>query len=263
MKKLYVGTNTKMYKTPSAAVEHVLKLRELTRDIARQLELFVIPSYTSIAPCVQAVGEDILIGAQNMGWEDEGQYTGEISAPMLEEVGVRLVMIGHSERRHVLHETDEEEQKKIACAARHDFKILLCVGETAQQKSYEISRETLAQQLKIGLHGLDAEIALHRLWIAYEPVWAIGVNGVPADEHYASEMHRHIKAVLEELYGDQGREIPVLYGGSVNNENAVKLIAQPYIDGLFIGRSAWSAENFNQIIREILPVFRSRDLAEK
>ena len=114
MKKLYVGTNTKMYKTPSAAVEHVLKLRELTRDIAQQLELFVIPSYTSIAPCVQAVGEDILIGAQNMGWEDEGQYTGEISAPMLEEVGARLVMIGHSERRHVLHETDEEEQKKIA-----------------------------------------------------------------------------------------------------------------------------------------------------
>lgn len=258
MKKLFVGTNTKMYKTPSAAVEHVTQLRDLTRDIAQQLELFVIPSYTSIAPCVQAVGADILIGAQNMGWEDEGQYTGEISAPMLEEVGARLVMIGHSERRHVLHETDEEEEKKVACAARHDFKILLCIGETAQQKEYGISREALAQQLKIGLHSLDSAVALERLWVAYEPVWAIGVNGVPADEHYASEMHRHIKAVLEELYGASGREIPVLYGGSVNNENAVKLIAQPCIDGLFIGRSAWNAENFNRIIRDVLPIFHSR-----
>jgi len=251
MKKLYFGTNTKMFKTPSEAVDHIRCLRELTASISREeITLFVIPSYTSLHLAVPAAEGEILIGAQNMGWEDRGQFTGEISPLMLEELGVQLVMIGHSERRHILHETDFEEEKKVRCAMNHGLRTLLCIGETGTQRKYGLSREVLSTQLKIGLHSITEEEARKYLWVAYEPVWAIGTSGVPADEGYANEMHCAIKDTLAELFGEEiGRQVPVLYGGSVNNENAVKLISQPKIDGLFIGRNAWNADNFTSIIK--------------
>lgn len=254
VKKIYFGTNTKMFKTPSEAVDHIRRLRELTSSISREaVTLFVIPSYTSLHLAVPAAGDDILIGAQNMGWMERGQFTGEISPLMLRELGVQMVMIGHSERRHILHETDFEEEKKVRCAMDQGFRTLLCIGETLEQKEYGISREVLASQLKIGLHSITAAEAREHLWVAYEPVWAIGAGGIPADEGYANEMHRAIKDTLAERFGAEcGRRIPVLYGGSVNNENAVKLIQQSEIDGLFIGRSAWEADQFNSIIRAVL-----------
>lgn len=243
-----------MFKTPSEAASHISRLRKLTNSISREeITLFVIPSYTSLHLAVPAAGDDIIIGAQNMGWMERGQFTGEISPLMLQELGVQMVMIGHSERRHVLHETDFEEEKKVRCAMDHGFQTLFCIGETRMQKEYGISREILASQLKIGLHSITAEEARGHLWIAYEPVWAIGIDGIPADEGYANEMHGAIKDTLVELFGeDCGCQIPVLYGGSVNNENAAKLMQQPEIDGLFIGRSAWDADNFYSIIRTVL-----------
>ena len=258
--KIYLGTNTKMFKTPSEAEAHIATLAALTADLRDSIHLFVIPSYTSLHRAVgAAAGTGVMIGAQSMGWEERGQLTGEISPLMLRELGVELVMVGHSERRHILHETDYEEEKRVSCAAEHGFTTLLCIGETAEQKAYGLSRETLARQLKIGLHSLPKALAASRLWIAYEPVWAIGVGGVPADEGYANEMHGAIKETLCQLYGnDVGREIPVLYGGSVNPDNAEKLAAQPNIDGLFIGRSAWDAERFNTLIRSVLPVFEEK-----
>ena len=257
MKKIYLGTNTKMFKTPSEAAEHISRLAELTEDLRDQMHLFVIPSFTSLpAAKAAAEGSNIRIGAQSVGWEDRGQYTGEISPLMLGELGVDLAMVGHSERRHVLHETDFEEEKRVACAAAHGMTVLLCIGETAEQKSYGLSREYLAAQLKIGLNSLSAEAAAKQLWIAYEPVWAIGVNGVPADEGYVEEIHGFIRETLCALYGDEiGYHIPVLYGGSVNPQNAEALIARRNVDGLFIGRSAWDAERFNGIIRSVLPVY--------
>ena len=218
-KKLYVGTNTKMFKTPSEAEQHIKRLLELTRDIPEaEIHRFIIPSYTSLH-IAKPAGENVIqIGAQNMGWEERGQFTGEISPLMLQELGIDLVMIGHSERRHILHE-----------------------------------------QLKIGLHQVTREQAESKLWIAYEPVWAIGVNGVPANPDYVEEIHSHIKKVLVELFGEEVSEnIPVLYGGSVNNENATKLIIKPSVDGLFIGRSAWDADNFNKIIRDVMPLFKEK-----
>ena len=117
-----------------------------------------------------------MIGAQNMGWEEQGQFTGEISPLMLQEIGTDLIMVGHSERRHVLGETDEQENKKVICALNHNFTTLLCVGETEEQKEYGISEEIIRIQLKKGLYGVTKEM-LDKLWIAYEPVWAIGVTG--------------------------------------------------------------------------------------
>lgn len=254
MKKLYMGTNTKMFKTLSETTAFLQELHALTSDISREaLELFVIPSFTTLERARSCVPIDsICLGAQNMGWEDRGQFTGEISPLMLDEIGIRLVEIGHSERRHVLHETDEEENRKVLCALRHDFTVLLCIGETGKQKEYGISNEVLRMQLKIGLNGVTPE-QTKRLWIAYEPVWAIGVSGVPASKEYAAEKHRTIRETLVQLFGaEAAQEIPLLYGGSVNTENAVPLSRQPEIDGLFVGRSAWDAKNFNRLIRSVM-----------
>ena len=252
--KLYLGTNTKMYKTIAQTVEFLSGLRDRTADISREeLELFVIPSFTTLERARQTVTpEQIHLGAQNMGWEEQGQFTGEISPLMLQEVGTDIVMIGHSERRHVLGETDEEENKKVLCALNHNFTTLLCVGETGEQKDYGISEEVIRIQLKKGLYGVTKE-QTEKLWIAYEPVWAIGVNGKPATKEYAEQIHIVIRETLVELFGEEaGNEIPVLYGGSVNPENAVGLSKMEHIDGLFIGRSAWQADNFNKIIRDVL-----------
>lgn len=258
-KKLYLGTNTKMYKTISDTLEYLDRLIELTADIVRDdLELFVIPSFTSLESAGKLLKNSrISLGAQNMCWEESGQFTGEISPIMLKEVGTDIVEIGHSERRHTFGETDQQENLKVKCALKHNFKALLCIGETLEQKNYDLSDEVLSAQLKIGLHGISAQQA-GNLWIAYEPVWAIGVNGIPATKEYAAMKHKTIRGVLCRLFGEiTGNSIPILYGGSVNDQNAEALISMPEIDGLFIGRSAWDADNFNKIIRMVYPLWKA------
>lgn len=254
MKKLYFGTNLKMYKNIAMTREYLTALEEKTKDISRDdIELFVIPSYTSLPAAVQAVDQkQVKLGAQNMCWEEQGQFTGEISPLMLHELGLSLVMIGHSERRHVFGETDEMENKKVLSSLSHGFTTLLCIGETGEQKERGISDETLRSQLKIGLQGVEKQ-QTEKLWIAYEPVWAIGVNGKPASADYARDKHLVIRRCLQELFGEEaGAEIPILYGGSVNPGNANDLIVQENIDGLFTGRSAWEADKFDRLIRDAM-----------
>ena len=259
MKKLYFGSNLKMYKGISATREYLQKLVENTKDISRDdIELFIIPSYTTLQTATDCCDRDFVrLGAQNMCWEDQGQFTGEISPCMLAEMGLDLVMIGHSERRHVFGESDVEENKKVKAALSHGFKTLLCIGETAEQKEYGISAETLRSQLKIGFYGVSQE-ECKNIWVAYEPVWSIGVNGTPATADYAERMHKEIKNCLVELFGEEGREIPALYGGSVNPGNAEELTVQPSIDGLFVGRAAWDADKFNTLIRDAMKVYAER-----
>ncbi len=250
MKKLYFGSNLKMYKTIRETTDYLTSLARLTEDISREeMELFIIPSYTSLERACASVDQNLIrLGAQNMCWEEQGQFTGEISPLMLQETGVGLVMIGHSERRHVFGETDEEENKKVNCALQHGFTALLCIGETAEDKKYAVGPEVLRMQLKKGLAGVEMS-ETDRLWVAYEPVWSIGVNGTPATADYAEQMHGEIKRCLLELFPETGAQIPVLYGGSVNPGNAEELIVQPSIDGLFVGRAAWQADKFNELIR--------------
>ena len=144
-KKLYFGSNLKMYKNIKDTVEYLQKLVENTKDISREeIELFIIPSYTTLESATKNVDRAyVKLGAQNMCWEDEGQFTGEISPLMLKELGLDLVMIGHSERRHVFGETDVEENKKVKAALNHGFTTLLCIGETAEEKDFGISAEVL------------------------------------------------------------------------------------------------------------------------
>lgn len=251
-KKIYLGTNMKMYKNITETVCYLEKLKLLTGDVDKA-EIFVIPSYTALSAASKVVaGSRIRLGAQNMFWEEKGQFTGEISPTMLQELLVDIVEIGHSERRHIFKETDEDEAKKVSAAVQHDFTALLCVGENIEQKKYGISDEILSIQLKKGLSQINRE-QCQKLMIAYEPVWAIGVNGIPAHRDYVNERHHKIRDILVKLFGvEEGGNIPLLYGGSVNPENAVGLAEQEYIDGLFIGRSAWDAQNFNAIIRMVL-----------
>ena len=256
--KLYIGTNTKMFQTGTEAETYIRKMDDLIDDIRDRLEFFFIPSFTSLERSVRAVGDRIRIGAQNMAWEDRGQFTGEVSPLMLEEIGVRFVLIGHSERRHVFGETDGMEAAKVRLAADHGFTVLLCVGETAEQKDAGRSIQAVREQLEKAAGVLGPEEARERLWIGYEPVWAIGTSGVPASASYAEDMHGAIKGVLRQMFDGDGAEIPVLYGGSVNASNAPEIIARDGIDGLFIGRSAWDPDRFNGIIRSVLPVFESR-----
>lgn len=255
--RLYLGTNTKMYKTIADTASFLTQLNELTADLADSpLTLFVIPSFTALESAGRITsGSHIRLGAQNMCWEDQGQFTGEISPVMLQEVGVSVVEIGHSERRHVFREDDYDQEKKVQKAAGSGFTPLLCVGETLTQREYDLSGETLSIQLKTGLHSITAEQA-ENLWIAYEPVWAIGVNGIPAQSDYVAARHTGIRRTLCQRFGQEcGNRIPILYGGSVNPQNAQELIQLPDVDGLFIGRSAWDAHAFNRIIRQVLPLY--------
>lgn len=249
-KKLYFGSNLKMYKNIRDTADYLRKLAQNTADLNREeIQLFIIPSFTSLPhACACTDQKQILLGAQNMCWEDQGQFTGEISPLMLKELDLGLVMIGHSERRHVFGETDTEENKKVKTALRHGFTALLCIGETKEQKDYGISAEVLRAQLKIGLHDIPMD-RTDKIWIAYEPVWSIGVNGTPASPEYAESMHKIIKKTLTELFREKASQIPVLYGGSVNPQNADSLIVQPSIDGLFTGRAAWDADKFDILIR--------------
>ena len=255
--KLWLGTNLKMYKTASQTAEYIQSLRRIYNSLSwrDELTLFVIPSYTALPAAAEAVSGGFLIGAQNMHWEEQGEFTGEISPLMLEELGVKLVMIAHSERRRKFGETDETANKKVLSAVEHGFISLLCVGEDAEQKESGAGIDIMRSQLKTGLAGLPD---CKNLWIAYEPAWAIGVAGTPAAPEYVAFVHRALRQTLREQFGPQGDDVPILYGGSTNASNAEGLIAADEVDGLFIGRAAWEAEGFGQIMELVHPVWRGK-----
>jgi triosephosphate isomerase len=255
--RLLIGSNLKMYKTNQQTLDYARQLQALTADIPRsELTLFILPAYVTLAAVCRQVDHSLLkVGAQNMHWEEQGQFTGEISPLMLQEIGVDLVMVGHAERRQLFGDQDWMVNKRALSALAHGFQVLICIGETAEDKAYRVSAERLRQQLTIALHGVHA-VDLERVWVAYEPVWAIGAGGQQADPFYANTMHAVIHATLESLYPEHGTCIPVLYGGSVNLENAPALIAQPEIDGLFIGRAAWDAADFNRILHSVIEIHR-------
>jgi triosephosphate isomerase len=239
------GTNFKMHQTPADSARFVRELvtEPLDRGGAR---LFLIPPFTSLPAVVDEARRakaEFWIGAQNMHWAAEGAYTGEISAPMLVALGVDLVLVGHAERRSAFHETDAEVQLKVRAALAAGLRVLLCVGETGEERSYGIGAEIVIRQLKVALHGVDSA-AVGMLQIAYEPVWSIGEGGVPAHPEDVEPVAAFIRATLVERFGPAGEPIPVLYGGSVNPENATRFAALPGIGGLFVGRAAWTVEGF-------------------
>lgn len=253
-KKLYFGSNFKMYKNINETKKYLQEITEATKEVDRnQVQFFFIPSYTSLESASKMeIRNQFMLGAQNMCWESEGQFTGEISPEMLRELGVELVMIGHSERRYKFHESDHMENQKVKKALEYGFTTLLAVGETAEEKMYGISQETVRSQLKKDLYGVTSDQIAQYLWIAYEPVWAIGVHGTAAPVEYAATMHRTIRECLVELFGKAGEEVPLLYGGSVNPGNASELLSQTDINGLFTTRTAFQVECFAGMIKKAI-----------
>jgi triosephosphate isomerase len=210
------------------------------------VHLFVIPPYTSLAAVNEVAGPPphrIWIGAQNVHWEPEGAYTGEISVGMLLALDVDLVLLGHAERRRYFHETDVELNRKVLAALAAGLRVLFAIGETAEERSFGVGGESVLRQLKIGLHGVQLE-HLQLLQVAYEPVWSIGAGGTPASPEDVEPIARLIRSGCHDLFGEPGSEIPILYGGSVDPGNAATFTALPDIDGLFVGRAAWTVGGF-------------------
>jgi L-erythrulose 1-phosphate isomerase len=213
------------------------------------IQPFVIPPFPYIQS-VSAILADtgVWVGAQNMHWEENGPWTGEISAPMINDCGATLVELGHSERRSYFGETDETVALKTAAALRYGLTPLVCIGDTKTEFDGKQTREALARQTtELFKYVQPAE--RHKIIVAYEPVWSIGESGTPASPEFADEQHSHIKSLGQELGVENLR---VLYGGSVNHENCVALASQPNIDGLFIGRSAWQVEGYLGIIKSVM-----------
>lgn len=240
----WIGTSWKMNKTlaEARAFAEGLAAADSARDA--RIQRFVIPPFTAVREVKAMLAEtSVKVGAQNMHWADEGAWTGEVSPLMLKDCNLDIVELGHSERREHFGETDETVGLKTEAAVRHGLTPLICIGETLAERESGRAAEVLATQVRGALArvaGSDAQVLL-----AYEPVWAIGENGIPATSDYADARQAEIIAVAGDVLG---RRVPCLYGGSVNPGNCEELIACPHIDGLFIGRSAWKVEGYLDIL---------------
>ena len=246
---LWIGTSWKMNKLRAEARSFAGALVASDLALTREAELFVIPPFTAVADVADLLAPTrVAVGVQNVHWAESGPWTGEISAAMAADCGARLAEIGHSERRAYFGETDETVGLKVAAALRHGLTPLVCVGETRSEYEAGQTAAVLDRQVRAAVSALAPEAA-DGVVIAYEPVWAIGEHGTPADPAFADEQHARIKA---SFHAATSCAVRVIYGGSVNLENCVALCAQPNIDGLFIGRSAWTIEGFLTIVRTVL-----------
>ncbi len=249
MHPFWIGTSWKMNKTLPQALAFADGLRD--SDAARdpRIERFVIPPFTAARQVKdRLLGCAVKVGAQNMHWQDDGAWTGEISAPMLVDCGLDLVELGHSERRSHFGETNETVGLKVAAAVRHGLIPLICIGETLADRDSGRADEVLAHEVRAALAQLSGAQKSAPILLAYEPVWAIGAQGIPASPDYADQRQAAIIKVATEVLG---RPLPCLYGGSVNPENCAELITRPHIDGLFIGRSAWDVTGYLDILSRV------------
>jgi triosephosphate isomerase (TIM) len=229
---MLIAGNWKMYKTASEAGEFCRALREALGGL-EGVDVAVCPPYTGLAPAVQALADtEIAVAAQNVHWEQEGAYTGEISATMLVDLGAYGAIVGHSERRQYFGETDETVGRRAAAALEAGLSVIACVGELEEERERGATEDVLRRQVS-ALEPHD------NLVIAYEPVWAIG-TGKTATPELAQEAHAFVKSLLD---------VPILYGGSVKPDNAGELLGQPDIDGALVGGASVEVDSFVAICR--------------
>ncbi len=242
----WIGTSWKMNKTLAEAMVFAEALAATDGGRDERIQRFVIPSFTNVRQVKDVLADtSVKVGAQNMHWADQGAWTGEVSPLMLKDCNLDIVELGHSERREHFGETDETVGLKTEAAVRHGLIPLICIGETLPEREAGRAAEVLEAQVRGALGKLSDEQKQAPILLAYEPVWAIGENGIPATSDYADDRQAEIIAVAQDVLG---RRIPCLYGGSVNPGNCEELITCPHIDGLFIGRSAWNVEGYLDIL---------------
>lgn len=248
MRTILIVGNWKMNKTASEATAFIRDLNARVPAQTANLELVVAPPFTALESVRLALGPSspIQLGAQDLFWEDHGAYTGEVSAPMLKDLGCRYVIVGHSERRTLFGEREDLIQKKIRAALNHGLRPILCIGETLAQRDNGTTDHVLTQQVHDGLSGLATE-ALATITVAYEPVWAIG-TGKSATVEQAIAAHRTIRQALSAVASPAVADCTrILYGGSVTPHNIESLLASDQIDGALIGGACLQVESFATI----------------
>jgi triosephosphate isomerase len=248
MRKPVIAGNWKMYKLLGEAVDTALALKPLVAN-ANHCEVVIAPVFTALKLVADRLeGSNIAVSAQNCSTElEEGAHTGEVTAIMLRDVGASYVIVGHSERRQLYSETDTMINRKCQAGLAADLKVILCVGESLEQREQGTAERVVSGQLSGGLSGLTAS-DLDRIIVAYEPVWAIG-TGRTATPEQAQEMHAFIRRVFADRYSDQAADAQrILYGGSVKPDNIAGLMSQTDIDGALVGGASLQAESFAKIV---------------
>lgn len=247
MRKVFVAGNWKMNTTRLSGLKLVKDVSQKTPP-RKGLEIAVCPPSVYLEAVVQAVaGTALKVGAQNCYTEAEGAFTGEVAAPMLADIGCAYVIVGHSERRHILGETDEFISKKVKAALGAGLGVILCVGELLEERRAGKTNDVVGKQVKASLFGLDPA-QMGRITVAYEPVWAIG-TGVTATPEDASDVHRFIRGLVAGKFGPQvAEELTIQYGGSVKPDNALDLMSKPDIDGALVGGASLKTDSFVGII---------------
>ena len=247
LKRPVIAGNWKMHKGPDEARAFIEAFDAACPAGDRSIVLF--PPAVSLAVLASAARgrDDVVLGVQNIHWQAKGAFTGETSAPMAREAGARVALIGHSERRHVFGETDEDVARKVAAALEHDLDAMVCVGETIEQRRAGRVDEVILRQLDAALAAVPRD-ALLRLSIAYEPVWAIGTGetATPTDAEAAHATLR--RRLAEELGGTDAAGVPILYGGSVKPDNAAELLGAADVDGVLVGGASLDAAGFASIV---------------
>jgi triosephosphate isomerase len=243
----FIAANWKMYKTVHEAVVFVKEFRSIVKD-ATGVEIVVAPPFTALHSVAEAARTSVIgVAGQDLHWEREGAFTGEISAPMLKEAGAEYVIIGHSERRRMFHETDEVVNRKLVAALAAKLTPIVCIGETLEEREASETLAVLDRQLKVGFDGISAD-QVAGLVIAYEPVWAIG-TGRNATPQQAGEAHAHIRSRLRQWFGGHAADLcHVIYGGSVKPDNIKELVALPDVDGALVGGASLDLRAFADIV---------------
>lgn len=246
MRRPVIAANWKMHKTTEETREFITQFVPLVEDV-QDVEIVIAPPFTSLAVAAKFLkGSNIKLAAQNLFWEEKGAFTGEISAVMLKDVDCEYVIVGHSERRQYFGETDETVNKRIKAAHDAGLNVIMCVGETLEERESGKTFDVLKTQLVGGLKDIQAH---DMLVIAYEPVWAIG-TGKTATPEQAQEAHQFIREQLAGIYGAQeAQKIRILYGGSVKPENVASLMAQQDVDGGLVGGASLKPESFAKIVK--------------
>ena len=253
MRRKLIAGNWKMHLLPVGARALIERIRAeidpIAVTLAKERDVMIAPPAILIPAVAQALaGSSILLGAQNMHYEDKGAFTGEVAPPMLHAYGVTHVILGHSERRHIFHETDELINRKVLAALHHRMTPILCVGETQAEHDSGHALDVVLRQLQRGLEGV-ADDHITRVAIAYEPVWAIG-TGRTATPEQAEAIHGAIRGAILERYGrERADAVRILYGGSVNDENVDSLCSKPDIDGALVGGASLKADSFARLVK--------------
>jgi triosephosphate isomerase len=247
LRRPVIAGNWKMFKTQSETRVFFQAFAPAVAN-SKHCDIVVAPPYTAVASAVDAArGSAIHIAAQNLHWENEGAFTGEVSAPMIADAGCNLVIIGHSERRQYFGETDETVNKKIKSALAAGLTPIVCIGETLDERENNQTRDVLQRQCAGGFAELTPE-EFSRILVAYEPVWAIG-TGRTATPEIAAETHRHIRQLVAAQYSlDEASQVRILYGGSVKPDNIRGLMFEPDIDGALVGGASLDPKSFAAIV---------------